>query len=161
MKFTTFLSALLLATASIAAPVDLISDLVVSPHITAPEEAVSWPMGSTQVVKWETDSIPEAQRNDKGMILLGYAGDGESEHLDISSYPFFFFVLLAQDADDVALITEHPLAKGFRISAGQATVKMPTNVPARDDYFVVLFGDSGNTSANFKITAVNSTYGDN
>jgi len=139
MKFTTFLSALLLATASIAAPVDLISDLVVSPHITAPEEAVSWPMGSTQVVKWETDSIPEAQRNDKGMILLGYAGDGESEHLDI----------------------KHPLAKGFRISAGQATVKMPTNVPARDDYFVVLFGDSGNTSANFKITAVNSTYGDN
>lgn len=54
MKFTTFLSALLLATASIAAPVDLISDLVVSPHITAPEEAVSWPMGSTQVVKWGT-----------------------------------------------------------------------------------------------------------
>lgn len=46
-------------------------------------------------------------------------------------------MLLAQDANDVAFLTEHPLAKGFPISAGRATVKMPTNVPPRDDYFVV------------------------
>jgi hypothetical protein len=34
----------------------------------------------------ETDTIPADQLNDKGMILLGYAGDGDSEHLDVSSY---------------------------------------------------------------------------
>ncbi|KIK04095.1 hypothetical protein K443DRAFT_93898 [Laccaria amethystina LaAM-08-1] len=151
MKFTAFVSVLLLATASIAAPV---ADDVVRPHITEPEEAVSWPMGSTQVVKWETDTIPADQLNDKGMILLGYAGDGDSEHLDVSSY-------LSSGANDLAFLTEHPLAKGFPISAGQATVTMPTNVPLRDDYFVVLFGDSGNTSAEFKITAANSTSDDN
>ena len=37
----------------------------------------------------------------------------------------------------MAFLTEHPLANGFPISAGKATVKMPTNVPPRDDYFVV------------------------
>ena len=47
------------------------------------------------------------------------------------------FVLLAQDANEVAFLTEHPLANGFPISAGKATVKMPTDVPPRDDYFVV------------------------
>ena len=47
------------------------------------------------------------------------------------------FVLLAQDANELAFLTEHPLANGFPLSAGQVTVKMPTNVPPRDDYIVV------------------------
>lgn len=38
----------------------------------------------------ETDAIPEAQRNDKGLILLGHDGDGDNEHLDISLYPSSF-----------------------------------------------------------------------
>ena len=47
MFFNTFFTALLLATATIAAPV-----IVFSPHIISPQAAVAWPMGSQQTVKW-------------------------------------------------------------------------------------------------------------
>ncbi|KAI0663390.1 hypothetical protein C8Q70DRAFT_1050075 [Cubamyces menziesii] len=65
-----------------------------------------------------------------GLILLGYIEDGsEDEHLDI----------------------KNPLAVNFPISAGSASVEVPSVTP-RDDYVVVLFGDSGNTSPKFTIT---------
>ncbi|PPR07270.1 hypothetical protein CVT26_012430 [Gymnopilus dilepis] len=45
----------------------------------------------------------------------------------------------------------HPLATGFPLTTGSVKVVLPKNVTARDDYFVVLFGDSGNKSPKFKI----------
>jgi len=129
MFFNAFFTAILLATASIATPVNRPQELVVfNPHIISPKAAVSWPMGSRQTVRWETNDIPAELVNDTSVILLGHMANG-SENLDI----------------------DHPLASGFPIISGSMTVTMPSNIQARNDYFVVLFGDSGNKSPMFKI----------
>jgi hypothetical protein len=53
MFFNAFFTAILLATASIAAPVNRPQELIVfNPHIISPKAAVSWPMGSRQTVRW-------------------------------------------------------------------------------------------------------------
>lgn len=41
-------------------------------------------------------------------------------------------------------MTDHPLADGFNISTGWVTCRVPYTAKPRNDYFVVLFGDSGN-----------------
>ncbi|KAF8968952.1 hypothetical protein BDZ97DRAFT_300430 [Flammula alnicola] len=130
MFFNTFFTTILLATASVAAPINSPQELIVfNPPITSPKASVSWPMGSQQVVKWDTTDIPVQRVNTTGLILLGYMENG-SENLDI----------------------DRPLATGFPINAGSAKVIMPKDIPARNDYFVVLFGDSGNRSPEFKIS---------
>ncbi|KAF8817185.1 hypothetical protein BYT27DRAFT_7237633 [Phlegmacium glaucopus] len=129
MFFFNIFTAILLATVSIAAPVNRPQELIVfNPRIISPKASVAWPMGSRQIVRWETIGIPAKMINETGLILLGHMANG-SENLNI----------------------EHPLASGFHISSGNTTVIMPSNIPARNDYFVVLFGDSGNKSPNFKI----------
>ncbi|PPQ86329.1 hypothetical protein CVT25_005630 [Psilocybe cyanescens] len=133
MQLTTFLTTLLVvATASVvAAPIKGPQELIVfNPPITSPKASAAWAKGSEQIVRWNTDEIPESRMNSTGIIVLGYAElASSSEHLDI----------------------EHPLATGFSISQGSMKVVMPTNIPARNDYFVVLFGDSGNRSPKFRI----------
>ena len=53
MFFNPFFTAILHATAIVAAPVNRPQELIVfDPHIISPEEAVAWPMGSQQTVKW-------------------------------------------------------------------------------------------------------------
>ena len=83
----------------------------------------------------ETDGIPEEVKNSTGIILLGHMANG-SENLDIGMKQtpflrscctlilFFFF-------------QDNSLASGFRIDSGNMTVRIPLNIPARDDYFVV------------------------
>ena len=52
MFFNAF-TAILLATASIAAPVNTPQDLIVfNPRIISPAASVAWPMGSKQTVRW-------------------------------------------------------------------------------------------------------------
>ncbi|PFH53287.1 hypothetical protein AMATHDRAFT_45563 [Amanita thiersii Skay4041] len=102
--------------------------IVFSPQITNPKSNVTWLTGSTHNVTWDTTKIPEEKRNLTGLILLGHAGNN-SENLDI----------------------EHPLATNFPIKDGTVAVTIPMNKEPRDDYFVVLFGDSGNTSEKFKL----------
>ncbi|TFK93080.1 hypothetical protein K466DRAFT_594675 [Polyporus arcularius HHB13444] len=117
------------ATAASAAAVRA-ADEVFSPTITAPHAGDQWTVGSIQTITWDTSSIPSANQNQSGLILLGYVEDGQiDEHLDI----------------------EHPLASNFPITAGAANVTVP-KVSTRDDYVVVLFGDSGNTSPKFTIS---------
>ena len=104
MFFNTFFTAILLATATVAAPVIRPQELVVfDPHIISPKAAVAWPMGSRQTVKWgeckllcqivlfifltslqpkETNGIPAEMIHDTGVILLGHM-ENESENLDI------------------------------------------------------------------------------
>ncbi|KAI0720579.1 hypothetical protein C8T65DRAFT_567529 [Cerioporus squamosus] len=103
---------------------------VFSPAITAPHAGDKWTVDSIQTVTWDNASIPPANQNQSGLILLGYVQDGQlDEHLDI----------------------EHPLASNFPLTAGAVNVTVP-NVQARDDYVVVLFGDSGNASPKFTIS---------
>ncbi|OSC97211.1 hypothetical protein PYCCODRAFT_1350861, partial [Trametes coccinea BRFM310] len=121
------------ATAVSAAPAAVFSkpktDIVFRPHITSPQAGAVWPVGSTQTVTWDTSDIPEEARNQTGLILLGYLeGDDTDEHLGVND----------------------PLAYNFPITAGSAQVTVP-DVQTRNDYVVVLFGDSGNTSPKFTI----------
>ncbi|KNZ82074.1 hypothetical protein J132_08257 [Termitomyces sp. J132] len=63
------------------------------------------------------------------MIVLGWVEQGSlNEHLDL----------------------DHPLAKDFELSDRRATITVP-NVPPKDNYIVVVFGDSGNRSPAFSI----------
>ncbi|KAI0667623.1 hypothetical protein C8Q78DRAFT_981399 [Trametes maxima] len=138
-KLTTVFSVLAAAVAVSAAPARTFSgpkvDVVFRPNLTAPQGGEVWAVGSTQTISWETDNIPEENKNQTGLILLGYIqGDSIDEHLDVSN----------------------PLAVNFPITAGKAEVTVP-DVPERDDYVVVLFGDSGNASPKFTISKAGSS----
>ncbi|KIM35909.1 hypothetical protein M413DRAFT_32141 [Hebeloma cylindrosporum] len=132
MLFNAFCTALLLATVSSsvsAAPMNAPQELIVfNPPITSPKEFSAWAKGSEQIVRWDIKGIPVQRVNTTGLVLLGHM-ENNSENLDI----------------------EHPLASGFPINSGSVKVTMPKNAATRSDYFVVLFGDSGNKSPKFKI----------
>lgn len=49
--------------------------------------------------------------------------------------------------------TDWILADKFPLTAGAVSFNLPKNLAARDDYIVVLFGDSGNASPHFSIKA--------
>ncbi|KAI0632225.1 hypothetical protein C8Q77DRAFT_910051 [Trametes polyzona] len=132
-KFTAVFAALAAAaTAVSAAPATFTGgkvEIVYRPHVIAPQAGDVWPVGSTQTITWDTSDIPEEAKNQTGLVLLGYIEDGsENEHLDVG----------------------HPLAVRFPIADGKTEVTVP-DVPTRDDYVIVLFGDSGNTSPKFTI----------
>ncbi|KAI8968073.1 hypothetical protein BD414DRAFT_506494 [Trametes punicea] len=126
-KFVTLLAALVAAASAVsAAPLD-----VINPVVMSPKAGDVWHIGTIQNVTWDTSGISPSDANHTGLILLGFIeGDSTDEHLD----------------------TKHPLAVNFPIGAGSVIVEVPDVTP-RDDYVVVLFGDSGNTSPKFTITA--------
>ncbi|KAM5534991.1 hypothetical protein V8D89_011364 [Ganoderma adspersum] len=132
------LSVLAAATAAVsAAPAKVFNsndvgkvDLVFRPDITAPVAGAVWNTGTIQTITWDTSDIPTEALNQTGLVLLGYIEDGDmSEHLDV----------------------QHPLASRFPITDGSVNITVP-EVDTRDDYVIVLFGDSGNTSPKFTIT---------
>ena len=49
-------------------------------------------------------------------------------------------------------MTEWTLAEDFNLDDGEVEVTLPSDVATRDDYIIVLFGDSGNKSDRFSIT---------
>ncbi|KAG2155935.1 uncharacterized protein EDB93DRAFT_1079834 [Suillus bovinus] len=120
-------SAFLLAF-STAVPIQPVELLAWSPTILTPTHLTSWPRGSTQIVTWATNNIPEEKLNSTGLLLLGYM-ENDSENLDI----------------------KHPLAAEFPITSGEVTITVPENATVRCNAIVVLFGDSGNASPEFAI----------
>ncbi|KAJ7643988.1 hypothetical protein FB45DRAFT_1020792 [Roridomyces roridus] len=137
MIFTTLLSLLTLALSTASTPVGPQQLVVVTPHITSPKAADVWTVGSIQNVTWETDNIPPGTRNFEGTLVLGFLTnytDGRG-HVAVSEN----------------LNNSSPLAQNFTIGTGHALVTVP-NVPTRSNYIIVLFGDSGNASPQFKIT---------
>ncbi|EIN12913.1 hypothetical protein PUNSTDRAFT_82382 [Punctularia strigosozonata HHB-11173 SS5] len=131
MMFKSF-AAVLFAAAGLVAATPIVhptEDIVFTPTITDPTAVTTWAVGSNQTVTWDTSKIPAEAQNSTGVLLLGYQqSDDDSEHLDIA----------------------HPLAAQFPISAGSVAVTVP-NVTTRNDYIVVLIGDSGNKSPKFTI----------
>ncbi|KAH9924658.1 uncharacterized protein BXZ73DRAFT_2512, partial [Epithele typhae] len=102
---------------------------VVAPHISAPAAGAQWAVGSVQTVVWDTADVPPEAWFAPGTLVLGHVEEGSTnEHLDLM----------------------HPLAEGFLLISGKAKVTVPS-VEARDDYVVVLIGDSGNVSGKFSI----------
>ncbi|KAH9924669.1 uncharacterized protein BXZ73DRAFT_91242 [Epithele typhae] len=93
------------------------------PPVTSPTSGDVWIVGTQQTVTWDISNAPQQITNPKGEVVLAKGG-----LLDI----------------------DHPLASGFDILDGSVNVTVP-EVDAGTDYTIVLFGDSGNDSANFTI----------
>ncbi|WFD32797.1 hypothetical protein MSPP1_003848 [Malassezia sp. CBS 17886] len=107
----------------------LVQRLVYSPKITYPKEGVEWTAGHKAHVSWDSKHLPDELESAQGTVMLGYLDDTPGEHLS-----------------DV-------LADGFRLSSGHVKFDLPSNITKRDDYIVVLLGDSGNASPKFTINA--------
>ena len=102
--------------------------MVYSPKITYPTAKTQWAAGKKAHVSWDVDSLPDEMKNQKSMIKLGHiSGNSLNEHLN------------------------QTLAKGFKLGSGNVSFTVPKDLEARDDYIVVLFGDSGNASPKFTI----------
>ncbi|KAF8488646.1 hypothetical protein F5888DRAFT_1893003 [Russula emetica] len=134
--FTVLLTALALVSSTTALPVAVAhdasrrsEDIVYSPPIMSPSQGTVWKVGSQQIVTWDASSVPVGAEGNKGTIMLGYADNTESEHLNY----------------------KHPLADGFLLTAGQQSITVP-NVPKKSTYFVAVLGDSGNISQKFTIS---------
>lgn len=100
---------------------------VVDPPITSPTADTVWQVGEKQLVTWSTDGLSPNVTNPVGMLVLGYMYNN-SENLMLSS----------------------PLATNLNYTDGQVLITVP-DVETREDYIVVLFGDSGNASPEFTI----------
>ncbi|KAF9453097.1 hypothetical protein P691DRAFT_801954 [Macrolepiota fuliginosa MF-IS2] len=105
---------------------------VFNPTITNPHDGTVWMVGTKEQVTWETDNIPPDSQltNPTGQVILGFL---ENNSLNLQ--------------------LENPLAKGFNIRDGKVTITVP-DVPPRNDYIIVLMGDSGNASPAFAITSI-------
>ncbi|KDQ27028.1 hypothetical protein PLEOSDRAFT_1043604 [Pleurotus ostreatus PC15] len=104
--------------------------IVWNPEITQPNRRTLWNRNTTATISWNASAIPKGAYEQKGKVVLGWLNPnlGGGEHLNI----------------------EHPLAHGFNLRDGHVQITVPQVAP-RDDYIVVLFGDSGNASPNFSI----------
>lgn len=101
---------------------------VYSPKITYPTAKTQWGAGKKVHVAWDSSNLPSEAKGLKGMIKLGHLdANSEGEHL------------------------ANTLAKGFKLGEGNVSFTLPKHLDARDDYIVVLFGDSGNASPKFTI----------
>ncbi|KAG2152999.1 uncharacterized protein EDB93DRAFT_1135899 [Suillus bovinus] len=124
--FTTLLFAISsLTTLALSLPLNLRD--VVDPPITSPTADTVWHVGEKQLVTWSIDGLSSNVTNPVGMLVLGYMYN-DSENLMLNS----------------------PLATNINYTVGQALITVP-NVETREDYIVVLFGDSGNASPEFTI----------
>ncbi|PWN53028.1 hypothetical protein IE53DRAFT_366701 [Violaceomyces palustris] len=111
-------------------PENLRKRIVYNPRITYPTSETVWTAGSMAKVTWDASDLPKELSNSKGQLKLGYTpanGDGGEN------------------------LSEGYLAKDFPLSDGKVSFTVPGNTKTRNDYIVVLFGDSGNASPKFTI----------
>ncbi|KAJ4481964.1 hypothetical protein J3R30DRAFT_3286814 [Lentinula aciculospora] len=114
----------LVALLTLTASAPLATRDVYIPHITAPDTNTTWKCGEIGKVTWDDSRRPENVTNPEGIVVLRKEG-----------------------LED----TEHPLASGFStVDSQSVSFKIP-GVPTRNDYQIVLFGDSGNFSPVFTI----------
>jgi len=119
-----------LASAAPVQPVDLIA---FAPTITSPSGGEVWLAGSTHNVTWLTNNVPSEAQSYTVDILLGYY-ENSSENLDNQS----------------------PLAIDVPIMSGSAEITLPQDLTFRDDYIIVVMGDSGDASNPFTILPTHS-----
>ncbi|KLO05967.1 hypothetical protein SCHPADRAFT_910659 [Schizopora paradoxa] len=125
-KYATFAAIALLASFTNARPATL--DVFVPP-VTSPTTGTVWKVGTQQNVTWDTSNAPSQITNSQGRVVLAQGGA--------------LFTNQTGGLDD-------PLASGFDILLGSITVTVP-DVPAADNYQIVLFGDSGDITPEFTI----------
>lgn len=98
---------------------------VFDPPVLVPNANTVWQAGTVQTVVWNTSTLPEGISN-LGEITLRIQNNGTFGSV---------------------------IANGFPLLAGSQAVLLPADLETRDDYFIILFGDSGNTSPDFTILA--------
>ncbi|KAJ9474121.1 hypothetical protein PHBOTO_004183 [Pseudozyma hubeiensis] len=108
--------------------------LVYNPHITSPTAETVWTAGKTYTVTWDASDLPTEAENYTGQIKLGYlpadGSGGENLHWT--------------------------LADGFLIKDEQSSITLPADLGQKNDYIVVVLGDSGNASPKFTINSAAS-----
>jgi len=121
---TTFFFTLFLAMTSVvnALPTALGKRDVYVPPVLYPTADTVWKVGVKHSVSWDNSNPPQNITNPTGKIQLR-KGDRTLPQV---------------------------LASGFPIVSGKTQITVP-NVEPGDDYRIVLFGDSGNFSPEFKI----------
>jgi len=121
-----FLAFVFVCFANSAIAVPLAGDLalrdVFVPPVTFPQNGTVWKTGQRHNVTWDASNPPKQITNGRGTILLGSDG----------------------------ITTPLILANDFDILLGRIEITVPW-VISRTDYFIVLFGDSGNFSPTIEI----------
>ncbi|KAI0784332.1 hypothetical protein C8Q75DRAFT_724560 [Abortiporus biennis] len=113
----------LLAVFAAASPIAILDKRdVFVPPVTYPVKGTVWKSGERQIVTWDTSGAPVNITNPTGFIILRSAG----------------------------VTTSVVLADNFPILKGHVELTVPL-VLTRDDYSIILFGDSGNVSPDFTI----------
>ncbi|CAO1618397.1 unnamed protein product [Sympodiomycopsis kandeliae] len=105
---------------------------VINCQITNPTNSDNWSAGAPSEVTWDKSCVADPKFQEyTGTLVLGYSEAG-SESLNLN--------------------VEHPLADGFKLKDGYVDFTLPSDIPTKSTYFVVLMGDSGNKSEEFTIT---------
>lgn len=120
-------------------PQQLDKRIVYNPPVLSPSKHTVWHAGRTETVKWEVDQdeIPADAKNYKGTIKLGYLPKNGEGGLNL----------------------HWTLASNFPITDESTDVELPADLETRDDYIIVVMGDSGNRSKKFTIKAAGSPHG--
>ncbi|TFK34052.1 hypothetical protein BDQ12DRAFT_690311 [Crucibulum laeve] len=104
-------------------PLSLDTRDVFVPPVLYPHTGTVWKILARHNVTWDVSNPPAQITNRFGAIYL---------------------------RKDGLIDLDHPLAEGFDILLGRIEVEVP-KVKPRNDYQIVLFGDSGNWSGTFTI----------
>ena len=117
----------------IISEVEMEKRIVYNPPVTTPASKQVWYAGREEVVKWQVDQdkIPAEANNFKVTIKLGYIPKNGEGGYNL----------------------KWTLAKGINITDEEAEVTLPSDLQTRDDYIIVVMGDSGNRSMKFTIKA--------
>ncbi|KAK1228167.1 hypothetical protein PQX77_008800 [Marasmius sp. AFHP31] len=124
------LLALFAATATVSAS-PLEKRDIWSPPITSPDATTVWEAGQVVQVTWDTANPPEVFP-DGGQITL--------KNFNTALFGGAVFNVVVKEQGT------------FSLTDGKAEITVP-DVPTDDQYFLTLFGDSGNISPNFRIEA--------
>ncbi|KAK1224205.1 hypothetical protein PQX77_012905 [Marasmius sp. AFHP31] len=117
-----------LVASTLAALATTVSAVRWNPKIISPDESTVWRIGDLVNVTWDLSDMPEDLSSPTGTIQLN------NEKGPMMNIGF--------------------LSEGFDIRAGFAELDVPWyDVPAGKNYTITLFGDSGNRSPLFEITA--------
>ncbi|KAG1752965.1 hypothetical protein EDB19DRAFT_977993 [Suillus lakei] len=117
---TSFFMLLTLLSCAFSAPLSAVTRDVWVPSIICPTSDSIWTVGGTFSVTWDTSKKPSQVTNPTGKIYLRQGDKTQSS----------------------------PIASGFALSDGKVEVTIPGDTTP-GDYMIVLFGDSGNWSAEF------------
>ncbi|KAI0086237.1 hypothetical protein BDY19DRAFT_895338 [Irpex rosettiformis] len=127
MKFLSIVSALLASAVAVsAAPVEHPARDVWTPKILYPRAGTVWYSGQRHNVTWDLSTKPAQITNNDGAFILLRSGEIETP-----------------------VVVGH----GFKLTDGRVEVTVP-DVMTRDDFSLVLFGDSGNWGDQFTIKGV-------